>query len=104
MGFTSPIFYLGLAVATIAFYWIPGRFRAIYLLALSYAFYAVSSKTYLVLLVIATAICFAIGLGIAKARGDAAKSRLMTLGVASIVALVVACVIDPAPVAVVGSV
>ena len=53
MNFTSPLFYVALAPATAIFYWLPGRWRAIYLLALSYAFYALSSRIYLVLLVMA---------------------------------------------------
>ena len=90
MNFTSPLFYVCLAAAGIAFYLIPGRFRAIYLLALSYAFYALASKIYLALLIVATATSYAIGLGIAKGRSDEAKSRLMLLGVAAIVAVIVA--------------
>ncbi len=89
MSFTSPLFYLCLAGAGIAFYLIPGRLRPIYLLVLSYAFYALSSKIYLVLLIIATATSYAIGLLIANAKSDDTKSRLMLLGVAAIVAVVV---------------
>ena len=90
MSFTSPGFYLLLPAACIVFYWIPGRLRGIYLLVLSYAFYAAASRTYLVLLIVATATSFAIGLGIANARSETAKSRLMWLGVAAIVAMIVA--------------
>jgi alginate O-acetyltransferase complex protein AlgI len=89
VSFTSPLFYLCLAAAGIAFYLIPGQLRPIYLLVLSYAFYALSSKIYLVLLVIATATSYAIGLGIANAKSDDTKSRLMLLGVAAIVAVIV---------------
>lgn len=90
MSFTPP-FYLLLAAAGIAFYLIPGRFRAIYLLVLSYAFYGLyASSLYLLLLVIVTASSYAIGLGIASAKSDWAKSRLMLLGVAAIVAVIVA--------------
>jgi alginate O-acetyltransferase complex protein AlgI len=90
VSFTSPLFYLPLAVAAIAFYLIPGRFRAVYLLALSYAFYGFSSRLYLLLLIIATASSYAIGLGIANGKSDETKSRLMLLGVAAIVAVIVA--------------
>lgn len=89
MSFTSPLFYVLLAAAGIAFYGIPGRWRAAYLLALSYVFYALSSWLYLLLLVIATATCYAIGLGIASGKSDAAKSRLMLVGVAALVAVIV---------------
>ena len=49
MSFISPLFYVALVPAVVAFYWLPGRWRSIYLLALSYAFYALSSRIYLVL-------------------------------------------------------
>ena len=55
MSFTSPLFYVALVPAAAAFYLLPGRWRAIYLLALSYAFYALSSRIYLVLLIVASA-------------------------------------------------
>lgn len=90
MSFISPLFYICLAAAGIAFYWIPGRLRAIYLLALSYAFYALSSWVYLLLLIIASGTTYAIGLTIASGKSDEAKSRLMLLGVAAVVAVIVA--------------
>ena len=90
MNFTSPFFYLCLAAAGIAFYWIPGRFRPIYLLALSYAFYALSSTLYLALLLVATATVYAVGLGIANGGSERTKSRLMLVGVAAMVAVIVA--------------
>jgi len=90
VSFASPLFYVCLAAAGIIFYLIPSRLRAIYLLALSYAFYAFSSWLYLLLLVIATATSYAIGLGIANGRTEEAKSRLMLLGVAAIAAVIVA--------------
>ena len=55
MSFTEPLFYVALVPAAAAFYLLPGRWRAIYLLALSYAFYALSSRIYLVLLIVASA-------------------------------------------------
>ena len=55
MSFTSPLFYVVLVPAAAAFYLLSGRWRAIYLLALSYAFYALSSRIYLVLLIVASA-------------------------------------------------
>ncbi len=88
MSFISPLFYVGLAAAGIAFYWIPGRLRAIYLLALSYAFYALSSWVYLLLLITASATTYAIGLRIVSGKSDEGRSRLMLLGVAFIVAVI----------------
>ncbi len=90
MNLTSPFFYSILAVAGVAFYWIPGRLRALYLLFLCYAFYAASSLTYLLLLIAATTASYAVGLGIANSRSDEGKSRLMLVGVAAIVAAIVA--------------
>jgi alginate O-acetyltransferase complex protein AlgI len=91
VSFTPP-FYLLLAAAGIAFYLIPGRFRALYLLVLSYTVYGLyaTSSLYLLLLVVATASSYAVGLGIAYAKSQRAKSRLMLLGVSAIVAAIVA--------------
>ena len=61
MSFTSPLFYVALVPAVTVFYLLPGRWRAIYLLALSYAFYALSSRIYLLLLIVASAAVYALG-------------------------------------------
>ena len=90
MSFVSLELYLALAPAVLAFYWIPSRWRAIYLLALSYGFYALSSRIYLVLLIAASAGVYAIGLAIARSGEERAKQGWMALGVAVIVAVVVA--------------
>ena len=89
MNFTSPLFYVALVPATAVFYWLPGRWRAIYLLALSYAFYALSSRIYLVLLVVASAAVYALGLAIAKSGCERAKQAYMAAGVAAVVAMIV---------------
>ena len=89
MNFTSPLFYVALVPATAIFYWLPGRWRAIYLLALSYAFYALSSRIYLVLLVVASAAVYAIGLAIANSGSERAKQAYMAAGVAAVVAVIV---------------
>jgi alginate O-acetyltransferase complex protein AlgI len=73
-----------------AFYLLPGRWRAIYLLALSYAFYALSSRIYLVLLIVASAAVYALGLAIAKSGSERAKQAYMAAGVAAVVAVIVA--------------
>ena len=90
MSFTSPLFYVGLVPATAVFYWLPGRWRAIYLLALSYAFYALSSRLYLLLLVVASAVVYALGVAIAKSGSERAKQAYMAAGVAAMVAVIVA--------------
>ena len=89
MNFTSLLFYVALVPATAIFYWLPGRWRAIYLLALSYAFYALSSRIYLVLLVVASAAVYAIGLAIANSGSERAKQAYMAAGVAAVVAMIV---------------
>ena len=89
MNFTSLLFYVALVPATAIFYWLPGRWRAIYLLALSYAFYALSSRIYLVLLVVASAAVYAIGLAIANSASERAKQAYMAAGVAAVVAVIV---------------
>lgn len=90
MGFTAPLFYVALVPAVAAFYLLPGRWRAIYLLALSYAFYALSSRIYLVLLIVASAAVYALGLAIAKSSSERAKQTYMAVGVAAVVAVIVA--------------
>jgi alginate O-acetyltransferase complex protein AlgI len=90
VSFTAPLFYVALAAAVAAFYLLPGRWRAIYLLALSYAFYALSSRIYLVLLIVASAGVYALGLAIAKSGSERAKQAYMAVGVAVVVAVIVA--------------
>jgi alginate O-acetyltransferase complex protein AlgI len=90
VGFTAPLFYVALVPAVAAFYLLPGRWRAIYLLALSYAFYALSSRIYLVLLIVASAAVYALGLAIAKSSSERAKQTYMAVGVAAVVAVIVA--------------
>ncbi len=90
MSFTEPLFYVALVPAAAAFYLLPGRWRAIYLLALSYTFYALSSRIYLVLLIVASAGIYALGLAVAKSNNERAKQAYMAAGVAVVVAIIVA--------------
>ena len=90
MSFTSPLFYIVLVPAAAVLYLLPGRWRAIYLLALSYAFYALSSLIYLVLLIAASAAVYALGLAIARSAEDRAKQAYMAVGVAAVVAVIIA--------------
>jgi alginate O-acetyltransferase complex protein AlgI len=90
MSLTSPLFFVALALAGIIYYTIPGRSRAGYLLGLSYLFYAMVSTLYLVLLVFASFVIYFLGLGIANAQSEIIKSRYMALGVAALVAVIVA--------------
>ena len=59
MNFTSPLFFIALVPVVAAFYLLPGRWRALYLLALSYGFYALSSRIYLLLLIVASGAVYA---------------------------------------------
>jgi alginate O-acetyltransferase complex protein AlgI len=90
VSFTAPLFYVALVPAAAAFYLLSGRWRAIYLLALSYAFYALSSRIYLVLLIAASAAIYVLGLAIAKSGNERTKQAYMALGVAAIVGVIVA--------------
>jgi alginate O-acetyltransferase complex protein AlgI len=90
VSFTEPLVYAALVPAVAAFYLLPGRWRAIYLLALSYAFYALSSRIYLALLIVASAGVYALGLAIAKSGSERAKQAYMAVGVALVVAIIVA--------------
>jgi alginate O-acetyltransferase complex protein AlgI len=88
VSLTSPLFFLLLAPAGIVFYLLPGRFRALYLLAASYLFYASASRMYLALLLVASATSYALGLAIAKSKDDGRKSLFLFAGVVVIVAIV----------------
>jgi alginate O-acetyltransferase complex protein AlgI len=61
-----------------------------FLLTTSYAFYALSSRIYLVLLIVASAAIYALGLAIARSRSERAKQAYMAAGVAAVVAVIVA--------------
>jgi D-alanyl-lipoteichoic acid acyltransferase DltB (MBOAT superfamily) len=89
VNFTSPLFYVALAPGVAAFYWLPGRWRAIYFLALSYAFYALSSRIYLVLLIVVSAVVYTLGLAIARSAEERAKQAYMAVGVAAVTAVIV---------------
>jgi alginate O-acetyltransferase complex protein AlgI len=89
VNLTSPLFFISLVPAVVFFYLLPGRWRSLYLLVLSYAFYALFSKIYLVLLIAASAIVYALGLAIAKSCSERAKQAYMAAGVAVIIAVIV---------------
>jgi D-alanyl-lipoteichoic acid acyltransferase DltB (MBOAT superfamily) len=89
VSFTAPLIYVALVAVVAAFYWLPGRWRAIYLLALSYAFYALSSRIYLILLIVASVAVYAIGLAIARSGSERTKQTLMAVGVAAVVGVIV---------------
>jgi alginate O-acetyltransferase complex protein AlgI len=89
VSFTSPLFYVVLVPAAAAFYLLSGRWRAIYVLGLSYAFYAFSSRIYLALLIVASAAVYGLGLAIAKSGSERAKQAYMAAGVAAVVAVIV---------------
>jgi alginate O-acetyltransferase complex protein AlgI len=90
VNFTSPLFFISLVPAVVIFYLLLGRWRALYLLALSYAFYALSSRIYLGLLIVASAIVYALGRAIAKSGSERAKQAYMAAGVAAVIAAIVA--------------
>jgi alginate O-acetyltransferase complex protein AlgI len=90
VSLTSPLFYIALVPAVAFFYLLPGPWRAAYLLALSYAFYALSSRIYLILLIVASAAVYAIGLAIAKSSDDRTKQAYMAAGVGALIAVILA--------------
>jgi alginate O-acetyltransferase complex protein AlgI len=90
VSFTAPLFYVALVPAVIVFYFLSGRWRGVYLLGLSYGFYALSSSIYLVLLIAASVAVYALGLAIARSGGERAKQAYMAIGVAAVVAVIVA--------------
>jgi alginate O-acetyltransferase complex protein AlgI len=89
VSLTSPVFFVALALAGIAYYAMPGRSRAALLLFLSYLFYASVSKLFLGLLIVASGVTYFIGLRISSGRSETIKSFYMTVGVAALVAVIV---------------
>lgn len=80
---------MALALAAGGLYTVPGRWRAIYVLALSYGFYAMVSVKFLALMVAGSLLAYGVGLGIARATSERTKLRLMLLGVGSLLAGIV---------------
>ena len=90
MNFTSRFFFICLVPAVFAFYLLPGRWRALYLLALSYGFYLLSNNVYFILLIAASAVVYTLGLLIARSPSERSKQAFMAAGVAAVVAMIVA--------------
>jgi alginate O-acetyltransferase complex protein AlgI len=87
MSFTSPDLYLWLTPAVIVFHRLPARFRAPYLLALSYGVYWLLSPMWLALLVATTLAAHAIGRRIARAESPRRNGWWTALGVTSLCAV-----------------
>jgi len=81
MSITSPIFYAALIVVASCFYIIPGRLRHIYLLVISYLFYAMHGIAYLAILFCISTFVYVVGVYISKSKNEATKARLMITGV-----------------------
>jgi hypothetical protein len=78
------------------FYVVPSRWRTLYLLALSYGFYATWSLPCLGLLILVTTVVYGAGLGISAYEDEGRKKLFLFGGVAGLVALIVAGVEEPA--------
>jgi hypothetical protein len=89
MSFTSLTFFACLLAAGAAFYMVAPKWRAGYLLALSYAFYLVNSQIYLLLLIATTAGAYVAALRIAATPDEGRKKLMMAAAVVSIIGLVV---------------
>ena len=80
MSFTSFGFYMALLPAVVVFYYAPTRWRAKYLLALSYAFYAYFSALYAALLAVSSVVAWWTALRIARSKDDDGKGRWFLFG------------------------
>ena len=89
MSFVSLLFFACLGMAGTLFYCVPSKWRVVYLLALSYGFYATWSPTYLLLLVVASGIIYVAGCQIAATTNEVRKRIYLFGGVGVLLALVV---------------
>jgi D-alanyl-lipoteichoic acid acyltransferase DltB (MBOAT superfamily) len=89
MSFTSLYFYLCLFPAVVIFYACPARWRVPYLLGASCAFYLTHSIAYFLLLAVATALVFGVGLRLSSAKTDQQRMRLLLLGLVPVLGVLV---------------
>jgi alginate O-acetyltransferase complex protein AlgI len=90
LAFNSIEFLLFLGAVTGVHWLLPRRLRPAFLLAASYAFYALWSWRWLWLLLGVTAATFATGLGVAKARAPSARRAWLCAGIAAVVGCLLA--------------
>ncbi len=89
MSFISIVFFICLFFAATIFYFVPARWRTLYMLALSYAFYATWSIPYLVLLLLATSVGYAGGFVIVWLEDEDRKLKVLYVSLGLIIALIV---------------
>lgn len=89
MSFVSLLFYPCLLAAGVGFYALPARMRALYLLALSLDFYALSSPEGVALLLTVTVLIYWMGLKIADTESEREKALYLYLGVGAVGGLMI---------------
>lgn len=82
MLFNSIPFIILFPVAVLLYYVVPAKFRYVWLLALSYAFYYVQSEGFTALLVISTVITYITGVAVANIDGKKGKKAVLIGAVA----------------------
>lgn len=90
MSFVSVLFFIALFAVGTVFYIVPPRWRTLYMLVLSYAFYATWNVPYLALLALASLVAYGAGRLIARCAVEKDKLRTLCAGVGVLVALMVA--------------
>ena len=87
MLFNSMTFAVFLTVAFILYHIVPSRFRWVFLLAASYAFYMNLHVAYGLLLFAATALTYFMALGLEKASDKKAKKRCLLAGILPLIGI-----------------
>ncbi|GLQ48017.1 alginate O-acetyltransferase [Dyella lipolytica] len=89
MNFTSLPFLLALAVAIPITYFIPAKFKCVYLLALSYLFYFTWSVGYSLLLAATSLTTYSAALIISNAKSDSVKKWVVAGAISALLAVLV---------------
>lgn len=81
MQFDSVLFFILFPIAVFAYYIIPKRFRYVWLLAVSYAFYVSLAGKAVFVLILSTAVTYFLGLILQEAEEARAKKAILSAGV-----------------------
>ena len=80
MLFNSTQFFLFFPLVTLLYFWIPNRFRNIWLLICSYYFYMCWNPVFILLIVYATSVTYLSAIGISRTSG-AIRKAIMVFGI-----------------------
>ena len=87
MLFNSMTFAVFLTVVFILYHIVPSKFRWVFLLAASYAFYMNLHVAYGLLLFASTALTYLMALGLEKASDQKAKKRCLLAGILPLIGI-----------------